>query len=116
MAIGFTTPADNQLGYRRLELNTYKDGRIPALFHDTDIIKYGGQIPPIPLAYDHKKQMAIEQTFENVMNLIDSTPIMHIIGIFVRKFHAESEIIYDWSDVAELANAKAFVDSTLSIM
>ena len=39
MVIGFTTPADNQVGYRRFELNTYKDGRVPALFHDTEIVK-----------------------------------------------------------------------------
>ena len=116
MVIGFTTPADNQLGYRRLELNTYKDGRIPALFHDTDIVKYGEQNPPsTPLAYDHKKQVAIEQTFENVMNLIDSTPIMHILDILVKKFHAESDMIYNWRELSDLAAAKASGDMTLSI-
>ncbi len=116
MVIGFTTPADNQVGYRRLELNTYKDGRIPALFHDTNVVKYEEQKPPsTPLAYDYEKKVAIQQTFENVMNLIDSTPIMHILDIFVKKFHMEREMIYDWREVADLADAKAFGDSPLSI-
>jgi hypothetical protein len=116
MVIGFTTPADNHLGYRRLELNTYKDGRIPALFHDTDIVKYEEQDPSsTPLAYDYEKHVAIKQTFENVMNLIDSTPIMHILDILVKKFHAESDMIYNWRELADLADAKAFGDETLSI-
>jgi hypothetical protein len=116
MVVGFTTPTDNQLGYRRLELNTYKDGRIPALFHDTDIVEYTVEkTPSVPLAYDHEKKVAIEQTFENVMNLIDSTPIMHILDILVKKFHAESDMIYNWRDVADLADAKAYGDMTLSI-
>jgi hypothetical protein len=49
------------------------------------------------------------------MNLIDSTPIMHILDIFVKKFHVESDMIYNWRDVADLADAKAFGDTTLSI-
>jgi hypothetical protein len=86
------------------------------LFHDTDIVKYEEQKPPgTPLAYDYEKHKAIRQTFENVMNLIDSTPIMHILDIFVKKFHAESDMIYNWRDVADLADAKAYGDRTLSI-
>jgi hypothetical protein len=45
MVISFTTPADNQSGYRRLELNTYKDARILSLFHDTNIVEFGKNAP-----------------------------------------------------------------------
>jgi hypothetical protein len=115
MLISFTTPVDEKLGYRRLELNTYKDGRIPALFHDTDIVEFKKDIPSIPLAYDDEKKVAIQQTFENVMNLIDSTTIKHIIDIFVTKYHAESDMIYNWRELSDLAAAKASGDRTLSI-
>jgi hypothetical protein len=47
--------------------------------------------------------VSTEQTFENVMNLIDSTTIKHILDIRVTKYHAESDMIYDWRDVADLA-------------
>jgi hypothetical protein len=104
MIISFTTPADEKLGYRRLELNTYKDGRIPALFHDTDVVEFKKDNPPsVPLAYDSTNDVSTEQTFENVMNLIDSTTIKHILDIRVTKYHAESDMIYDWRDVADLA-------------
>ena len=116
MVISFTTPADEKLGYRRLELNTYKDGRIPALFHDTDVVEFKKDNPPsVPLAYDSTNDVSTEQTFENVMNLIDSTPIMHILDIRVTKYHAESDMIYDWRELSDLASAKASGDMTLSI-
>jgi len=50
------------------------------------------------------------------MNLIDSTPIMHILDILVKKFHAESDMIYNWRELSDLAAAKASGDRTLSIM
>ena len=116
MIISFTTPADEKLGYRRLELNTYKDGRIPALFHDTDVVEFKKDNPPsVPLAYDFTNDVSTEQTFENVMNLIDSTTIKHILDIRVTKYHAESDIIYDWRELSDLAAAKASGDMTLSI-
>jgi hypothetical protein len=104
MIISFTTPADEKLGYRRLELNTYKDGRIPALFHDTDVVEFKKDNPPsVPLAYDSTNDVSTEQTFENVMNLIDSTTIKHILDIRVTKYHAESDMIYDWRELSDLA-------------
>ena len=116
MDISFTTPTDGHLGYRRLELNTYKDGRIPALFHDTDVVEFKKDNPPsVPLAYDSTNDVSTEQTFENVMNLIDSTTIKHILDIRVTKYHAESDIIYDWRELSDLAAAKASGDMTLSI-
>lgn len=115
MVISFTTPADEKLGYRRLELNTYKDGRIPALFHDTDVVEFKKDVPGVPLAYDSTNHVSIKQTFENVMNLIDSTTIKHIIDILVTKYHVESDMIYNWRELSDLAAAKASGDMTLSI-
>lgn len=116
MIISFTTPADEKLGYRRLELNTYKDGRIPALFHDTDVVEFKKDNPPsVPLSYDSANDVSTEQTFENVMNLIDSTTIKHILDIRVTKYHAESDIVYDWRELSDLAVAKASGDMTLSV-
>lgn len=116
MIISFTTPADEKLGYRRLELNTYKDGRIPALFHDTDVVEFKNDNPPsAPLAYDSANDVITKQTFENVMNLIDSTTIKHILDIRVTKYHAESDIIYDWRELSDLAAAKASGDGALYI-
>ena len=114
MVISFTTPADEKLGYRRLELNTYKDGRIPALFHDTDIVEFKKDSPGVPLIQTPEGDV-VKQTFENVMNLIDSTTIEHIIDIIVTKYHAESDMIYNWRELSDLAAAKAYGDTTLSI-
>lgn len=115
MIISFTTPADDKLGYRRLELNTYEDGRIPALFHDMDVVEFKKNPPSVPLAYDSTNDVSTEQTFENVMNLIDSTTIKHILDIRVTKYHAESDIIYDWRELSDLAVAKASGDEALYI-
>ena len=115
MIISFTTPADEKLGYRRLELNTYKDGRIPALFHDTDVVEFKKDPPSVPMAYDSTNDVIIKQTFETVMNLIDSTTIKHIIDIRVTKYHAGSDMIYNWRELSDLAAAKASGDMTLPI-
>ena len=114
MVISFTTPADEKLGYRRLELNTYKDGRIPGLYHDTNIVEFKKQPPSVPLIQTPEGDV-VKQTFENVMNLVDSTTIKHIIDIIVTKYHAESDRIYDWRELSDLAAAKASGDMTLSI-
>lgn len=113
MEISFTTPTDDRLGYRRIELNTYKDDRITGLYHDTDIVEFNKQSPGVPLIQTPEGEV-VKQTFENVMNLIDSTSIKHILTISVRKFIVESDIIYNWNDVVDLANA-ASGDRTLSI-
>ena len=64
MVISFTTPTDGNLGYRRLELNTYKDSRIPALYHDTDVVEFKKDPPSVPVAYDSTNDVIIKQTFE----------------------------------------------------
>ena len=115
MVISFTTPNDEKLGYRRLELNTYKDSRIPALYHDTDVVEFKKDPPSVPVAYDSTNDVIIKQTFETVMNLIDSTTIKHIIDIRVTKYHAESDMIYNWRELSDLAAAKASGDMTLPI-
>ena len=114
MIISFTTPADEKLGYRRLELNTYKDGRITGLYHDTNIVEFKKQPPIVPLIQTPEGDV-VKQTFENVMNLIDSTIIKHILDIIVTKYHAESDTIYNWRELSDLAAAKASGDMTLSI-
>jgi hypothetical protein len=113
MEISFTTPTDAKLGYRRIELNTYKDNRIPGLYHDTNIVEFKKVPPYIPVIQTPEGDV-VKQTFENVMNLIDSTTIQHIITISVRKFIVESDVVYNWNDVVDLANA-ASGDRTLSI-
>jgi len=115
MEISFTTPADDSLGYRRLELNTYKDDRIPGLYHDTNIVEFDKKkkTPNIPLIQTPEGDV-VKQTFENVMNLIDSVTIKHILDIHMRKYMVESDIIYQWRDVADLAETAAG-DRTLSI-
>jgi hypothetical protein len=104
LLINFTTPADEQLGFRRLELNTYKDGRVPGLYHDTNIVEYKKMPPYIPLIKTPEGEV-VKQTLENVMNLIDSVTIKHIHSVYMRKYYcySESNIIYDWRDVADLA-------------
>jgi hypothetical protein len=113
MHISFTTPDDDHLGYRRLELNTYKDDRIPGLYHDTNIVEFKKVPPGVPLIQS-SDGYTVKQTFENVMNLIDSTPIKHILTISMRKYIVKSDIIYNWCDVADLAKT-ASEDRTLSI-
>jgi hypothetical protein len=113
MDISFTTPTDEKLGYRRLELNTYKDDRIPGLYHDTNIVEFKKQPPSVPLIQTPGGDV-VKQTFENVMNLIDSTTIKHIISIYMQKYIVESDTIYNWSDIADLAKT-ASGDKTLSI-
>jgi hypothetical protein len=113
MLINFTTPIDEKVGYRRLELNTYKDDRVPALYHDTNIVEFKQQAPSVPLIQTPEGDI-VKQTLENVMNLIDSTNIKHILSIYMRKYIVESDIIYDWRDVADLAKT-ASGDKTLSI-
>lgn len=113
MEISFTTPTDAKLGYRRIELNTYKDNRIPGLYHDTNIVEFKKVPRSTPLIQTPEGDV-VKQTFENVMNLIDSTTIQHIITISVRKFIVESDVVYNWNDVVDLANA-ASGDRTLCI-
>ena len=113
MVISFTTPTDGNLGYRRLELNTYKEARITGLYHDTNIVEFKKQPPSVPLIQTPEGDV-VKQTFENVMNLIDSATIKHIISIYMRKYIVESDIIYNWCDVADLAKT-ASRDSPLSI-
>ena len=102
MDISFTTPTDGNLGYRRLELNTYKEARITGLYHDTNIVEFKKQPPSVPLIQTPEGDV-VKQTFENVMNLIDSTTIKHIIDITVTKYHAESDMIYNWRELSDLA-------------
>ena len=102
MDISFTTPTDGHLGYRRLELNTYKEARITGLYHDTNIVEFKKQPPSVPLIQTPEGDV-VKQTFENVMNLIDSTTIKHIIDIIVTKYHAESDTIYNWRELSDLA-------------
>jgi hypothetical protein len=111
MIISFTTPADEKLGYRRLELNTYKDARVPGLYHDTDIVEFDKTPPCIPIRNTPEGEI-VKQTFENVMNLIDSVTIKHILSISMRKYIVESDVIYDWRDVGDLAKT-ASGDKTL---
>jgi len=113
MLINFTTPADEKLGYRRLELNTYKEDRVPALYHDTNIVEYNKTPPCIPIRNTPEGEV-VKQTLENVMNLIDSATIKHILSIYMRKYLVESDRIYDWRDVVDLAKT-ASEDRTLSI-
>ena len=112
--LSFTTPTDGNLGYRRLELNTYQEARITGLYHDTNIVEFKKQPPSVPLIQTPEGDV-VKQTFENVMNLIDSTTIKHIIDIIVTKYHAESDTIYNWRELSDLAAAKASGDMTLSI-
>jgi len=113
MLINFTTSADEKLGYRRLELNTYKDGRVPALYHDTNIVEFKKQDPGVPL-FQTPEGDIVKQTLENVMNLIDSVTIKHILSIYMHKYIVKSDVVYDWRDVADLAKTAAG-DRTLSI-
>jgi hypothetical protein len=113
MEISFTTPDDDHLGYRRLELNTYKDDRVPGLYHDTNIVEFKKVPPYIPVIQTPEGEI-VKQTLENVMNLIDSVTIKHIISITMRKYIVQSNIIYHWRDVSDLAKA-ASEDRTLSI-
>ena len=113
MYISFTTPADDSLGYRRLELNTYKDDRVPGLYHDTNIVEFKKVPPSVPLIQSADGEI-VKQTFENVMNLIDSVTIKHILTISMQKYIVESDVVYNWCDVSELAKA-ASEDRTLSI-
>jgi hypothetical protein len=113
MLINFTTSADEKLGYRRLELNTYKDGRVPALYHDTNIVEFKKQDPGVPL-FQTPEGDIVKQTLENVMNLIDSVTIKHILSIYMHKYIVESDVVYDWHDVADLAKTAAG-DRILSI-
>jgi hypothetical protein len=113
MLINFTTPADEKLGYRRLELNTYKEYRVPALYHDTNIVEYSKTPPDIPIRNTPEGEV-VKQTLENVMNLIDSATIKHILSIYMRKYLIESDRIYDWRDVVDLAKT-ASEDKTLSL-
>ena len=111
LLINFTTSADEKLGYRRLELNTYKDDRVPGLYHDTDIVEFDKTPPCIPIRNTPEGEI-VKQTFENVMNLIDSVTIKHILSISMRKYIVESDVIYDWRDVGDLAKT-ASGDKTL---
>jgi len=113
MEISFTTPTDDHLGYRRLELNTYKDDRVTGLFHDTNIVEFKKVPPYIPLIQTPEGEV-VKQTLENVMNLIDSVTIKHIISISMRKYIVKSDIIYHWRDVSDLAKT-ASEDRTLAI-
>jgi hypothetical protein len=115
MEISFTTPTDDSLGYRRLELNTYKDDHVPGLYHDTNIMEYKKMPPYIPLIKTPEGEV-VKQTLENVMNLIDSVTIKHILSISMRKYYcySEKDIIYDWHDVVDLAKT-ASGDKTLYI-
>jgi len=111
LLINFTTSADEKLGYRRLELNTYKDDRDPGLYHDTDIVEFDKMPPSVPLSQTPEGEI-VKQTFENVMNLIDSVTIKLILSISMRKYIVESDVIYDWRDVGDLAKT-ASGDKTL---
>jgi hypothetical protein len=113
MLINFTTSADEKLGYRRLELNTYKDDRVPALYHDTNIVEFKKIPPSVPLIQTPEGDI-VKQTLENVMNLIDSVTIKHILSIYMQKYIVQRDIIYDCHDVADLAKTAAG-DRTLSI-
>ncbi|ABT16140.1 hypothetical protein ATCV1_Z006R [Acanthocystis turfacea chlorella virus 1] len=114
MMISFTTSSDHHLGFRRIRLGVYKSGFIQFLEYDKDIIQYGVQHLPIILAATTPSGEFVKQTFENVMNLIETTPIYHILSIDVYRTYSESERIYHWSDVQDLAK-KASRDPTLSI-
>jgi hypothetical protein len=114
MEISFTIDVDRHLGYRRLALVTYKNDFNQALFHDADIVKFKAEkAPDIPVARSPEGEV-VKQTLENVMKLIDSTPILHIITISMKKFHIESDVIYNWRELSELA-IEASKDRTLSI-
>ncbi|AGE56488.1 hypothetical protein ATCVNEJV2_016R [Acanthocystis turfacea Chlorella virus NE-JV-2] len=114
MIISFTTPSDHQKGYRRIRLCVYKTGFVQSLEYDKDIVQYGVKHLPITLAAPSPSGEFVKQTFENVMNLIETTPIYHILSIDVHRTYSESERIYHWSDVEDLAK-KAYRDPTLSI-
>ncbi len=111
MTIYFTIPADEKLGYRRIELNTRKDGYEPALYHDTDIVEFKKQPPSVPMILT-PEGVVVKQTFEKVMNLIDSTNIKHILSIHIKKYIVESNVVYDWHDIVDLAKT-ASGDRTL---
>lgn len=114
MIISFTTPSDHQKGYRRIRFGVYKSGFIQFLEYDKDIIQYGVKHLPMLLAAMSPSGEFVKQTFENVMNLIETTPIYHILSIDVYRTYSESERIYHWSEVQDLAKTAAR-DPTLSI-
>ena len=116
MTITFTIPADAHLGYRRLLLTTRKDGVVPILCHDTDLIEFNAPNPPNPVSIvETLEGEAVYQTFEYVMNLIDSTTIKHIVSISVTKFHVENDIIFNWEENVDLAWEVARDETTHNI-
>jgi hypothetical protein len=99
MIILFTLSEDSRVGFRRLRLETYHHGDyVPMLCHDTDVVPYGSDDFPIPLSPKIQRQ-----TLENVMELFDSTPIKHVISVTVKKTYIESDTVYHWHDVHDLA-------------
>jgi len=114
MMISFTMPVDHHLGYRRLRLSVFKSGFIPFLEYDKEVIQYGAKNHPLFVATVSPSGEFVRQTFENVMNLIETTAIKHILSIDVYRTYSEAERIYSWTDVQELAR-KGSMDPTLSI-
>jgi hypothetical protein len=110
MTISFTLSDDRKLGYRRLRLVTYNySDHIPLISYDEDLVPYGPKpMPLIPPSSDTR------QTVENVLGLIDSTPILHIISIRMNRTYQEFDTVYDWHDVSDLA-VRAARDPTLNI-
>ena len=114
MMIAFTIPDDHHLGYRRLRLSVFKSGFVPFLEYDKDFIPYGVKNHPLLVATMSPSGEIVKQTFENVMNLIKTTAIKHLLSIDVYRTYSEAERIYSWTDVQELAR-KGSMDPTLSI-
>jgi hypothetical protein len=109
LTIMFTLHDDRQVGYRRLRLEAYRSDYVPMMFYDTDVVVYGSEHAPIPLA-----TKIVKQTLENVMELIDSVNILHIISIEMVKTYKEVDTLYHWHDVHDLALRSAR-DPTMSI-
>jgi hypothetical protein len=84
------------------------------LEYDKDFIPYGVKNHPLLVATMSPSGEIVKQTFENVMNLIETTAIKHILSIDVYRTYSEAERIYSWTDVQELAR-KGSMDPTLSI-
>ena len=114
MMIAFTMPDDHHLGYRRLRLSVFKSGFVPFLEYDKDFIPYGTKNHPLLVATVSSNGEFVKQTFENVMNLIKTTAIKHLLSIDVYRTYTEADRIYSWVDVQELAR-KGSMDPTLSI-
>ena len=114
MMVSFTMPDDHHVGYRRLRLSVFKSGFVPFLEYDKEVIQYGVKNHPLLVATVSPSGEFVKQTLENVMNLIETTAIKHILSIDVYRTYSEAERIYSWLDVQELAR-KGSMDPTLSI-